>query len=204
MPTQAGPRPDGLRERKKARTRAAIRQHALRLFHEQGYHATTVEQIAEAAEVSPSTFFRYFATKEAVVLEDDFDPIAIEKFQAQPPELTPIAALRAAMRETFAEVPREQIEQWYDLTKLTVSVPELRAQALEGWFQSVTMIAELVARRLGRDPADIAIRALAGAITGVGISSMLAALNDPSTDVIRDMDAGLALLEAGLPLDQAP
>src|SRR5207237_10604602 len=62
----------GLRERKKVRTRGAIQHHALRLFREQGYEETTVSQIAEAAEVSESTFFRYFASKEATVLEDDF------------------------------------------------------------------------------------------------------------------------------------
>src|SRR5216683_5589628 len=107
-PTSDEPVP-GLRERKKARTRAAIRQHALRLFDEQGYAETTVEQIAEAAEVSPSTFFRYFPTKEDVVLQDDYDELMVESFRAQPPELTPLQAMRAAIREVIGHLtPREQ------------------------------------------------------------------------------------------------
>src|ERR1700745_4535985 len=90
-----------LRERKKARTRASLRQHALRLFREQGYQATTVEQIAAAAELSPSTFFRYFPTKEDVVLQDDMDTRMLEAFARQPADLSPISAIRAAAREMF-------------------------------------------------------------------------------------------------------
>src|SRR6202161_17209 len=106
----AGPdRPCGLRERKKARTRAALREHALRLFGEQGYHATTVEQIAAAAEVSPSTFFRYFPTKEDVVLQDDFDILGVEAFDAQPADLSPVAAYRAAAAQMFAALTPEEL-----------------------------------------------------------------------------------------------
>ena len=192
-------RPCGLRERKKARTRAALRQHAFRLFREQGYAETTVEQIAEAAEVSPSTFFRYFPTKEDVVLEDDFDPIAIAKFEALPADMHPVAALRTAMREAFAEAPPWLLEQWREQTRLTMSVPELRARALDDYLRSVRLAAELMAKRLGRDPGDIAIRTMAGAVVGVGLSVLMTGIEDEETDLISLMDAGLARLEA-LPL----
>ena len=103
----------GLRERKKAKTRAAIQHHALRLFQAQGYDATTVEQIAEAAEISPSTFFRYFPTKEDVVLYDYTDPLLIAAFEAQPPEMSPIQATRVALRKVFTRLPAEDFAvQW--------------------------------------------------------------------------------------------
>src|ERR1700743_1789484 len=89
----------GLREAKKARTAASLREHALRLFREHGYQATTVEQIAAAAEVSPSTFFRYFPTKEDVVLQDDMDTRLIAALEQQPAGLGPVAAIRAAVRQ---------------------------------------------------------------------------------------------------------
>ena len=85
--------PVGLRERKKAKTRAAIRAHGMRLFAEQGYAATTVDQIAEAAEVSQSTFFRYFPTKEDLVLTDEYDPAIVAAMRAMPPAMN--AALSA-------------------------------------------------------------------------------------------------------------
>src|SRR6516164_6345541 len=112
----------GLRERKKARTRAAIREHALRLFREQGYDSTTVEQIAEAAEVSPSTFFRYFPTKEDVVLQDDLDLVWMDAFRAQPPDLGPIAAMRTAVRAAFAGLAPGDLEQLREAMELAVAV----------------------------------------------------------------------------------
>src|SRR5580658_7965425 len=109
--TPPGARPVGLRERKKARTRAAIREHALRLFREQGYDATTVEQIAEAAEVSPSTFFRYFPTKEDVVLQDDMELLWMDVFLGQPSGMGPIAALRAGIRAAFDGMGAAELAQ---------------------------------------------------------------------------------------------
>jgi AcrR family transcriptional regulator len=190
----------GLRERKKARTRAAIRRQAMRLFREQGYAATTVEQIAEAAEISPSTFFRYFPTKEDVVLQDDYDPMIVAAFHAQPAELSPIAALRGAMRSVFAALPAEQVAQERERQALIQSVPELRAGALDGMATTVQLVAEAVAQRVGRRPDELAVRTVAGAVIGVALAAMLAAADEPATDLFTVMDAAMAHLEAGLRL----
>jgi AcrR family transcriptional regulator len=192
--------PVGLRERKKGKTRAAIQQHALRLFCQQGYAATTVDQIAEAAEVSPSTFFRYFPTKEDVVLWDEFDPLIVEAFKAQPAELSPIQALRAAFRAVFAELSAEELEQQRERSALVNSVPELRAKVLDQFAGTVQLLAEVVAERVGRRADDFAVRTLAGAVIGVAMSAMLAAADDPTADLFALVDAAMAHLEAGLPV----
>ncbi len=190
----------GLRERKKARTRAAIREHALRLFREQGYHATTVEQIAGAAEVSPSTFFRYFPTKEDVVLQDDFDVLAVEAFEAQPASLSPIAALRAAVTQVSATLTPEELARFRETTELTLAIPEVRARALDEFARTIDQIAAAVAKRTGRSPDDFAVRNVAGALIGVIVSATMPWASQPSTDMFGQIDAALAHLEAGLPL----
>jgi AcrR family transcriptional regulator len=121
----------GLRERKKARTRAAIREHAFRLFREQGYDATTVEQITDAAEVSRSTFFRYFPTKEDVVLQDDMELIWIDALRAQPPGMPPLAALRASLHDAFASLSADDLAKIRETTDFALSVPAVRARMLE-------------------------------------------------------------------------
>jgi len=190
----------GLRERKKARTRAAIQQHALRLFREQGYEATTVEQIAEAAEVSPSTFFRYFPTKEDVVLWDDLDPLLIAAFEAQPSELTPIQALRGAFHQVFDGLSAELIERQWERSRLVMTVPELRMRMLDQFTGIIEVIAELVARRIGRPAGDLAVRTFAGAVIGALLATFFAIGAEPDEKTLDQMDKCLALVEAGLPL----
>jgi AcrR family transcriptional regulator len=192
--------PLGRRERKKARTRAAIRHHAMRLFREQGFQATTVEQIAEAADVSQSTFFRYFPTKEAVVLEDDLDAPMIRAFRLLPPELGPVPALRMAFKQVVARMTAEELEQERERNRLILEIPELHATMLDQWSRGIRMIAELVAERSGRDPHDPQVRLFAGALIGVGLSALMTWAEDPSTDFYTVMDGALSYLEAGLPL----
>ncbi len=196
----AGERPVGLRERKKARTRAAIREHALRLFREQGYHATTVEQIAEAAEVSPSTFFRYFPTKEDVVLQDDLDILGTRLFEAQPAGMSPIAAFRAAAEQVFTSLTPEELTRFRETTELTLTVPEVRARAMDEFARTIDEIAAAIARRTGRDPDDFAVRNMAGALIGVIMAATMPWAEMPSADLAERISAALAHLDAGLPL----
>ena len=203
-----------LRERKKARTRASLRVHALRLFREQGYQATTVEQIAAAAEVSPSTFFRYFPTKEDVVLQDDMDTRMVEAFARQPRDLAPIAAVRAAMREAWASFTPEEWEQINEGAQLSARVPEIRARAMNEFARTIDVVAGALARYTGRAQDDFRVRVLAGAVIGVMISVFLpehlAAETDAGAelmahsslgpDTLARIDEALVLLEQGLPL----
>ena len=193
----------GLRERKKARTRASIREHALRLFQEQGYAATRVEQIAEAAEVSPATFYRYFPTKEDVVLQDDLDVLTLDALEAQPAGLSPLAAVRAAVAAARARFTPEERERFRQTTELTMAVPEIRARALDEFARTIDVTATVLARRSGRKPDDVAVRALAGAIFGVILASTLPVLERGQIDldaIFATVDTGLAQLEAGFTL----
>jgi AcrR family transcriptional regulator len=191
--------PLGLRERKKAKTRAAIQVHALRLFAERGYAATTVDQIAEAAEVSPSTFFRYFPTKEDVVLHDRFDPVLLAAFGTQPAELSPIAAIRGALGEVFGRLPSQELERERLRGQLILTEPELRGRALDQTAGALQDFTAALAARIGRPP-DAAIRNLTGAVFGVCMAAFIAAGDDPDADYLKLMDDALAHLEAGLPV----
>ena len=188
----------GLRERKKAKTRSTIRSHAMRLFAEQGYDATTVNQIAEAAEVSPSTFFRYFATKEDVVFDDESDEELIRHFHAQSPDWSPVQAAYGALIAGMASTSSEEAVR--EQTLLCLSVPELRSALFDNMTQLMLRIGELIAERQGRDPRDLEVKTFAAAIQGVWMSTLFDWAEDPKNDLRSSMDKAMTLLEQGVPL----
>jgi AcrR family transcriptional regulator len=187
----------GLRERKKQKTRWAIQEHALRLFEEQGYDKTTVDQIAEAAEISPSTFFRYFKTKEDVVLEDEYDPL-MEKLFIAPKDLALIPALRHALRQALSKMVGLEREKMMQRADLMMSVPALRKRLVDNLIGTTALLASAAAKRTGLPATDFRLRTFAGACIGV----MLAALfqwmdSDRTGDVAELIDRALAELEQG-------
>jgi len=192
--------PTSLRERKKAKTRLAIREHAMALFKDQGYDKTTVEQIAAAAEVSPSTFFRYFPSKEEVVLQDDYDALLIAAFHAQQVDVPPLRALRNAISEVFLSMPEGQQAQEAERIRLMTAVPELRARMLAQVSEMIQMLAEAVAERVGRQSDGFEVRTFAGALVGVALGIAAGSGDDPASDYLRQFDRALTLLQAGLPL----
>ncbi len=200
MQAEARPAGPGLRERKKARTRAAIQSNALRLFREQGYEATTIEQIIDAAEVSETTFFRYFPAKEDLVLQDDFDPAIIGAVQEQPPELSPIRAMHHTFTALFAGMTPEQRAQQQDRVALCLGVPALRAAMLGQFSLTLQALAERLAARAGREREDFAARTVAGVVLGIIMAALAEMADHPDADLGTLIDAGFVHLEAGLTL----
>ena len=184
-----------LRERKKLKTREAIRREAFRLFDENGYANTTVEQIADAAEVSPSTFFRYFPSKESVLLADDMDPIMLEALERQPRELSPMSAIRRAAEETFATMSEDQWEVERTRQRLIFSIPEIKSAMYDEYYRTIRIFTEALSRRLGRDRDDFELRAFAGALTG----ALMGVVTDQALS-IADMFRAMDFLEKGMPL----
>jgi hypothetical protein len=134
------------------------------------------------------------------VLYDATDPLLIAAFEAQPASLRPIQALRAALLAVFEALPAKEIAAQRARAELILAVPDLRMRMLDEAVRSFRLFAEVVAKRAGRRADDLAVRAFVGAAFGAMVSALLAAVDDPAADYLALMDAGLASLEAGLPL----
>ncbi|MDA0636263.1 TetR family transcriptional regulator [Nonomuraea sp. MCN248] len=186
----------GLRERKKAKTREAILREAFRLFRERGYHATTVEQIAEAAEISPATFFRYFPAKEDLVTLDRFPPL-VEALAGQPPG-PPVTVLRGAFRTAFAALSSEEIAAGHAREVFAATVPELLVANLRRSPGLIREVRTAVAERAGLDAGDPAVRDAVGAVLGIVAMVWTEWAATPGMDGPAEVDRALARLESGL------
>lgn len=160
MPNTITPIAQGLRERKKLKTKEAIQREAMRLFQEQGYEETTIEQIAAAAEISPSTFFNYFPTKEDVVLFDRYDPIVGSLISAIPADEPLSRTIELALDQLARAVERDRA-MILARAKLGLEVPALRARFWEELEKAQDLFAGIISQRTGRHPFEFEVRVLA-------------------------------------------
>ncbi|MFC8809197.1 TetR family transcriptional regulator [Streptomyces anthocyanicus] len=189
----------GLRELKKQRTRDLLLRSALELFTERGYEETTVDDIAEAADVSQRTFFRYFASKEdaaffvARLAESHF----VRAVLARPSEEAPLDALRRALAESWSTIG-EAVEQLVPLElhmrfyRVIESTPALLAAHLRRATELEEEIARVVAVREGldvdTDPRPRVVVAVFGAVMRV-TERIWSARDDASLAALRDLTA---------------
>jgi AcrR family transcriptional regulator len=156
--------PRSLRERRRYRTGRTIQAQALRLFAEKGFQATTIEEIAAAAEMAPRTFFRYFPTKEEVVFWADYQPTLAKFVAARPNDEPALEALHHGIVDALAAIWDQDGERMLQRLRLAFRTPALHPrlrQQQAGWAAAV---AEILADRLGERPGDLEVRIIAAAV----------------------------------------
>lgn len=175
-------RPVGLRERKRAATRQRIATEAARLATERGVAGVTADEIADAADISRATFFRFFATKETAIAEGFSGPKVVELLDvlaAQPADLAPLDAVA----QTFADLGQLLDAETRDLVleqaRIAADSPALQAWMASAWQRDEVLVAAVLADRLGVDPLDDLrprmVAALAMAAMRLGLERWVAA-----------------------------
>ncbi|MEU9510372.1 TetR family transcriptional regulator [Micromonospora sp. NPDC048170] len=203
--TSAGTQPaPGRRDRKKRRTRAALAEAALRLVAERGLAQVTVEEISEAVDVSPRTFFNYFACKDDALVGDQVEDAkrVVARLAAVPPEVPVLTALRTALDEVIDEVRAER-ELWCLRMEVVARNPALLPRLLAGNTEMERAIVEVVAARVGVD-ADHGYPALVTAVTGAALRTAMTrwAAQPERPDLADLVDEAFAAIAAGLPQPQ--
>jgi AcrR family transcriptional regulator len=189
----------GLRERKRTRTRLMIQADAMRLFAEKGYANTTIEEIADAAAISPRTFFRYFPTKEDVVLWDEYDPLALDMLAQRPDDEPPAETVRALIRETLGGLYRRDREQLLARARLLSSEPELRARARDMQHSAGDELASAIAQVRGKPFDELPLRVVVSALGATVMVAMdLWQRDDGKSDLLELLDHAIDALAEGV------
>ena len=191
--------PLGLRERKKLKTRRAIRAAAYKRFAAQGYEGTTVDQIAADAEVSPSTFFRYFPTKEDLVITDDYDPIMEAELRSRPADESILESLLQAMVQPLRTVLVNEREDLLLRMRLLQQNPAVRARSLVETNRSRDMLLRVFAERTGRPAKGLGLRVQIAALLAVSAETVeYWAEHDGEDDLIELLEQALDALATAL------
>ncbi|MCE0535832.1 TetR/AcrR family transcriptional regulator [Kineosporia rhizophila] len=174
----------GLRERNAARTRELIINTALGLFLEHGYDATKMEDIAEAAGIGTSTLYRYFPTKDLLII----DPLAfrgklVEGLRSRPAEEPLDVALGHVMTELFV-APRGEAAQLRQIREVVNANPAPRMRLLEEFVNERGLLEVAIAERLGRPVGDVFCVMTARLTTG--LLEYLGELSFNASDVLAD------------------
>jgi AcrR family transcriptional regulator len=198
---------EGLRERHRKRTAADLEEAALALFCEKGFDAVTIDDIAAGADVSRRTFFRYYASKEDVILSDH--PKRLDELQAaldrRPMDEPPLTALRHAILSLAGSL-EEQRDHMLRRFRLVTATPALEARSLclqRNWESAVT---GMLAGRMGVDPLkDLrpgVVAATAMAAMRIATANWLA--GGGKGDLPAIVGAALDLLDGGLQAAASP
>jgi AcrR family transcriptional regulator len=191
-------RSSDLRRRKRIRTKQMVQKEALRLFADKGYAQTTVDDIAHAAAMSPRTFFRYFPAKEDVVLWDEYDERRMQEVLQIRVDEDPLAQLIRRVREIFAEIYHKDPQLLLTRTRLSFTVPEIRARFFTEQLKLVGPYVDQLREAVGAGPDDLQLPVTLAAL----YSTMLVAIerwqrNDGREDLLRLFDDAIAALAAG-------
>ncbi|WP_437990221.1 acyl-CoA-like ligand-binding transcription factor [Sorangium sp. So ce145] len=181
--------PSGLRERKKERTRAQIIETAIELFLKNGYEQTTLDDVLGVVEVSRRTFFRYFESKEDLVIAwmDQFIEAAREAVRARPRSEPPVVALRNAVK-TIVKFHEGDLPRFALIQQFVARTPAIRARQRERLGHCGEEICEPLAERMGLDARDdLAPRVLASCAMAVVQSAMDAWIARGATEDLPEL-----------------
>ncbi|MFG1816632.1 TetR/AcrR family transcriptional regulator [Kribbella sp. NPDC049174] len=191
----------GLRELKRERTRRLIADKAFELFTDHGFGRTTVEQIAAAAEVGPSTLYRYFPTKETLVLEFVEDCLlgAVAWFREQPEVELP-DGLQSVIERVLDQLESnpDRVRAVFDLAAQTASVSAHLNEMI--WRFRNELTDELVRRPAGNDPQDVEFTAALAAGIAMNIIETVVRIwveNPDDTEVKELARRAMTLLRGG-------
>ncbi|MCT9819578.1 TetR/AcrR family transcriptional regulator [Microbacterium sp. W1N] len=188
------PAPLGRRERKKAATRKAISDIATVMFLERGFDEVSIREVADAADVSPTTVFAYFPQKEALVFDEDDDQR--ERLVSAVRGRAAGVTIHQALYDLYAdEVRSSAAEHGDDVTQRFMrflnETPALRDYGAKMWLRHEVALAAAIADELGLDEPTHEVRAYARFVLQMQL------LVSESEEPMAVLDAGFAVLERG-------